>query len=130
MRTASPTSASASSSVWPGSAYIRSMFTVPKISSAAADRAPRLVGAVDAPERREQRVVEALHAERQAVHARGAIAAEALRLERAGIRFQRDLGVGIDRQARAHRGEQPSMAAGENRLGVPPPMKIVCSCRP
>jgi hypothetical protein len=48
------------------------------------------------------RVVEALHAERQAVHARVAVAAEALASKVPGLASMRDLGVGIDRDARAH----------------------------
>ena len=42
-------------------------------------------------------VVERLHAERDAVDAGGAIAAEALRLDAAGIGLQRDLGIRRDR---------------------------------
>ena len=93
--------------------------------------APRLVGAVDAPDRGELRVVEALHAEREPVHARLAVAAEALALERARVRLHRDLGVGIHHEARAHRGEQAvdrrgreearRAAADEDRVQPPPP---------
>ena len=69
--------------------------------------APRLVGVVHAAERLQVLRVEALDAERQAVHAGRAIAGELLALERARIRFQRDLGVGRERHARANAREQP-----------------------
>ena len=62
------------------------------------DRAPGLRVVVDTAERFEVRRVEALDADRQAVHARGAKAAELVRFERAGIRFQRDFGVRRERQ--------------------------------
>src|SRR5258706_10363520 len=51
------------------------------------DRPARLAAAVDAPQRREHLLVEALHADRDAVHAGVAEAAEARRLDRAGARL-------------------------------------------
>src|ERR1051326_5680532 len=68
----------------------------------ASDGTARLVRAMDAPERREHGIVEALHAERDAVHARVAKAAEARRLYGAGIRLERDLGARLEDDARAH----------------------------
>ncbi len=66
----------------------------------------RLVGVVDAAERLQLRGVEALDAERQPVDAGRAEAGELLALEGAGIRLQRDLGVGRQRHAGADAGEQ------------------------
>ncbi len=97
----------------------------------AGERAARLVRAVHASDRLEACVVEALHAERQAIDSRLAVAAEARRLEGAGIGFERDLGIGIDPQARAQRRdealdrlrrEQARRApADEDRVEAPPP---------
>ena len=76
------------------------------------------------------RVVEALHADRDAVDAGVAEAAEARRLDRAGVRFERDLGAGLERQARAHAGEQrvdrlgreqARRAAADEDADQPPP---------
>ena len=71
------------------------------------DRGHRLGAVVHAAERLQLRVVEALHADRQARDAGGAKRAEALALEGAGVGFQRDLAAGLQRQPRAHVGEQP-----------------------
>ena len=75
--------------------------------------------------------IEALDADRQAVHAGGAVRRELRRFERAGIGFERDLGVGRERHARAH-GRQDRVdrlgaqharraAAEENRVDAPAP---------
>ena len=63
------------------------------------DRAPRLVRVVDAAQRLEVRIVEALDADGQPVDPRGTEVAELLRLERARIRLQRDLRIRRDRDA-------------------------------
>ena len=70
------------------------------------DCVARFVRAVDAAKRPEVRVVEALDADRQPVDAAGSIVAELLRLERARVRLERDLGIGRERQARAEFGKQ------------------------
>ena len=101
---------------------MRSRFTLPKIISAAS--AARRASSPSWMRPSAFRcALEALHAERQPVHACGAVAGESLALERAGIRLQRDLGIG----RAAARARAPRRAAGrstprENRLGVPPPM--------
>ena len=110
---------------------MRSRLTLSKLASAAsiarrASSAPWM-----RPSAASMRVVEALHADRQAVHARGAEAAEARRLERAGIRFQRDLGARARAAgARARRRAARRSTRGENRLGVPPPMNTLTTRRP
>ena len=63
------------------------------------DRAPRLVRVVDAAQRLEVRIVEALDADGQPVDPRGTEVAELLRFERARIRLQRDLRIRRDRDA-------------------------------
>jgi hypothetical protein len=60
---------------------------------------------------RAARVVEALHADRQARDAGRAEGAEALALEGAGVGFQRDLAAGLQRQPGADVGQQPVDAA-------------------
>jgi hypothetical protein len=77
------------------------------------------------------RFVEALDANRQPVHAAHAKLRELVGFERAGIRFERDFGVGIERQQRAHVGQQPiesfrrhqtrRPAADEHRMHLPAP---------
>src|SRR5690242_14233461 len=61
---------------------------------------------MDPAERGQHALVEALHADGDAVHAGAAEAAEARRLDGAGIRFERDLGLRVERDPRAHAGEQ------------------------
>src|SRR5438094_874639 len=71
-----------------------------------SDGAPGFVRAVDAAESREHAIVKALHADRDAVHARLPEAGEARRFDRARIRFERDFRARLERQARAHAGKQ------------------------
>ncbi len=94
-------------------------------------RAVRLAFVVDAAERGKMLRVEALDPDRETVHARRPEVAELVGLERAGVRLERDLGVGLERQARADRGEQAvdracgeqarRAAAEEDRMHAPPP---------
>ena len=60
------------------------------------DRVERLARRVQASELLERRIVERLHAERHAVDAGGAVAAEALGLDAGGIGLERHLGAGRD----------------------------------
>jgi len=69
------------------------------------DCGARLAVVVDAAERLEMARIEALDADRQPVDARRAEHLEFLRLECAGVRFERDLGVDSERHARAHRAD-------------------------
>jgi len=95
------------------------------------ERSPRIVAAVHPPQGRELLIIEALHADRQPVHARVAKAPEALDLERSRVRLHRDLGARVDLQARADRGDEPvdrggleearRSAADENRVERAPP---------
>ncbi len=55
------------------------------------------------PRKRRSAIVERLHAERDAIDAGGAIAAEALSLDAGGVGFERDLDIGIDRPGPADR---------------------------
>jgi len=61
----------------------------------------RVGAAVDAPQRRQTRVVEGLRAQRQPVDAGGAQRREVAALDRAGVGLQCDLGVCRQRQAHA-----------------------------
>ena len=70
------------------------------------DGAPGLVCGMNAPERAQHAIVEALHADGDAIHAGVAEATETARLHRPGIRLERDFRAGLERQARAHAGEQ------------------------
>jgi hypothetical protein len=70
------------------------------------DRRARLLCVVHAAERLQSGVVEALDADRQPCHAGSAIAAKAIALERARVRFECDFAAGLDRQQRSHVGEQ------------------------
>jgi hypothetical protein len=81
------------------------------------DRAPCLVRVVDAAERREMAVIEALHADRQAVHAGVAKAGEAVRFDRAGVGFERDFGARRQRHAGAHGGQQAVERRGRHQAG-------------
>ena len=77
------------------------------------------------------RIVEALHADGQPRHARRAEGLEAVFLERARVGLQRDLGIRVQPATSARTSpNRRSMASGENRLGVPPPMKTLWTCRP
>ena len=97
--------------------------------SLRARRRPRASASsarMQAAERAEVVVVQRLHAERDAVDAGGAIAAEALRLDAGRIGFERDLGVRRDRPVlrRSRRGSRrPSR--GSISDGVPPPKKML-----
>ena len=79
--------------------------------------AARLRHVMDAPERLQRGVVERLHAERDAVDAGGAIAAETLRLDAAGIGLQRDLGIGRDVPQSRDRIEHRADRAGLHQRG-------------
>ena len=65
-----------------------------------------LAGRVDAAQPLQLVVVEALHAERDAIDAGGKVAVEAAVLDRAGVGFQGDLGIRGQRQALSHAVEQ------------------------
>ncbi len=95
------------------------------------DRPPRLVAVMDTADRRQQAVVEALHADRQPVHPGRRIVAEPLRLEGPGVRLHRDLGLRHQRQPGAHHRQQRidrrrreqagGAAADEHRVHRPAP---------
>src|ERR1041384_6658019 len=106
-------SARAISALWPGSPYIRSMFTLSNAASAASTA--RLARVVDAAERLQHALVEALHPDRDAVHPGSAKATETAGFHRAGIRFQRDLRRGLERQPRAHAGQQRGDRVGREQ---------------
>ena len=99
-------------------------------------RGARLALVVHASERREVRGIEALHAQRQAVDAGGPEPGEPCLLERSGIRLERDLRVGYERNACAHRGENAvdrlgreqarRAAAEEDRQDPPSPDRRQC----
>src|ERR1019366_3611623 len=86
---------------------------------------------VDAAERGEAGVVEALHPDRQARHAGGAKGAEAVALEAAWIGLERDLAAGLERQPGPDGTEQAldlrrleqarRAAADEDRVDAPAP---------
>ena len=61
---------------------------------------------MDAPEAFEHRIAEALHADREAIHARIAKAAEAPGLHGARIRLEGDFCSRLERHARTHASEQ------------------------
>jgi hypothetical protein len=65
-----------------------------------------LRGVVDAAERMQLGVVEALHADRQPRDAGRGVGVEALALEGAGIGLERDLAARLERQAGADRGDE------------------------
>jgi hypothetical protein len=81
------------------------------------DRLLRLVLVVDAAQRLQMPAVEALDADRQAVDAAGAVGLELLGLEGAGIGFHRDLGVDLQRQQRAHVGQQAVQRCRRHQAG-------------
>ena len=95
------------------------------------DRAVRFLVVMNAAERFQVLGIEALDADREAVHAGLAIAAEFFSLESPGIRLQGDLAIGGERQACAERrderpdrrrGKQARRAAAEkNAVDSPPP---------
>ena len=115
----------------PGSAYMRSRFTFSKVASAISTARLASRASWTRPMAFRLRVVEALDADREAVHARVAEVAELRLLEGAGVRLQRDLGVGLHRQQRARRGEEAvdrarreeagRAAADEDRVHAPAP---------
>ena len=97
------------------------------------DRAARLAVVVDAAEGLQVRGIEALDADREAVHPGLAIAAEFFGLESSGVRLQADLAIGGERQPRAERrderpdrrgGKQARRAAAEKNAGDSPPPYI------
>jgi hypothetical protein len=70
------------------------------------DGGMRLCRVVNAADRAQLRVIEALHTDRQPGHAGRAKGAEAIALEGPRIRFERDLAAGFERQPRANVGQQ------------------------
>jgi hypothetical protein len=68
-------------------------------------RTSGLISIMDAPQRFQMRLVKTLYAQRQSVHTGIAKALEFIRLDRAGIGFQRNFGIDIQRQQHAHRAE-------------------------
>ena len=70
------------------------------------DGAPGLPVVVNAAKRLEMRRVEALDAERQAIDAGGAKGGELFCFDRAGVGFERNLGVRQHGEARAEGGQQ------------------------
>ena len=94
------------------------------------DRLDRFGDVVTAAERLEVGVVERLDADRQAVDAGGAIAAEAPRLDAGGIGLEGDFGVGGERPGGGHRVDQACTVCGFISEGVPPPKKIERASRP
>ena len=70
------------------------------------DGAPSFVAVVNPAKRLEVGRVEALDTERETVHSGAAEGGEFLRLDRSGVGFQRDFGVGQHRQQRTDGGEQ------------------------
>ena len=93
-------------------------------------RRNRLGAVMHAAQRLQMRVVKTLHADGQAGHAGAAKGLEAVFFKRAGVGFQRDLAVGLQPSRARMSPSRRSMACGENRLGVPPPMKMLCTVRP
>jgi hypothetical protein len=75
------------------------------------------VGAVDAAEGFQVIVVEALDAERQAIDAGGAETGKLLGLDRAGVGFQRDLGVRRQHGQRPEGGDQFVDGGGREQAG-------------
>ena len=95
------------------------------------DRRARGGDVMKAAEEAEVVVVERLDAERDAVDAGGAVAAETLGLDAGGIGLERDLGVRRDASSarRSRRGwRRPS--PGSISDGVPPPRKMLDTVRP
>ena len=74
--------------------------------------AARFVGAMNAPQRAQVAGVKALHANRQPVYPRRAIAGELGDFQRAGVGFQRDFAVGFKGQAGANVGQHAINALG------------------
>ena len=94
------------------------------------DRPERLLDIVQPAEEAKVRVVQRLDAERDAVDAGGAVAAEALRLDARRVGFERDLGVRRDRPVPGDRVEDAPTVAGSISDGVPPPRKMLDTVRP
>ena len=104
-------------SVWPGSAYIRSRLKVSKAAGRLLHRGDGLRAVVHAADGLQMLVVEALHADRQARHAGGAVGAEAVALEGAGVGLERDLAIGRELQACAQVADQAVDASGRKQAG-------------
>ena len=86
---------------------------------------------MQAAERAQIGIIERLHAERDAVDAGAAVAAEAIRLHARGIGLQRDLGAGLHRlQCEAMASRMAPTVAGCISDGVPPPKKTLDTARP
>ena len=90
----------------------------------------RFLRGVQPPEFFQRRIVERLHAERDAIDAGRPIAAKARRLDAGGIGLKRDLDIGSDRPMLADGVEDRATVSGFISEGVPPPMKIVVTVRP
>jgi hypothetical protein len=93
------------------------------------DRPVGRLGIVDAAQGAQFVIVEALDAERQPIDPGGPVAAEPRLVGRAGVGLERDLDVAGEGQQRADPSSSRAMASALNRLGVPPPMKRLCSGR-
>jgi hypothetical protein len=74
-----------------------------EMRSRDVDRCTRLSLVVNTPQFLKMPRIEALDADRQAIHARRSILRELFAFKRAGIRFKRDFGIGCECHARAHR---------------------------
>ena len=94
------------------------------------DRVPRLTRIVAAAEEFQRRIVERLHAERDAVNAGSAQLGKARGLDRGRIGFERDLEIARRYgQCCAARSISAAAVAGAISEGVPPPKKIEVSSR-
>ena len=85
------------------------------------ERAPGLVAAVGAAQALERAVVEALHAERHAAHARVAKAAETLALEGPGIHLERRLDGRPGREGGPHGVDDAGQRGRAQQRGRPSP---------
>ena len=94
------------------------------------ERRARLRPVVDASQPAQGGIVETLHPQREPVHPGGGISREARRFEGAGVRLQRNLGIGRERQVPSNRRHEPRKrfareqarraAAKEDRVDRPP----------
>ena len=81
---------------------------------------------VDSSQRREKARIEALHAERQAIHTRCPEAREPRPFKGAWIRLERDFRVRRQRQTRPYRGEDAVDGLGREKAGRPASEKNRC----
>jgi hypothetical protein len=123
-------SASHCARVCPGSAYMMSRLKVSNACAASSTAAMCLRRSCTRPSAFRCASLKLCTPDGQPRHAGIAESAETVPLEGARVGLQRDLGIGLQ----PHRARTPasrrSMAAGENRLGVPPPMNTLCTVRP